>query len=96
MLLHSAVSGVRRVLLGLRGEVRKDQHFGTESEAQFCAFRGEVPARAVPKASIFERLKMGDRPCDHLFDGSEKPGGRVAYHARVKPWELVDQGQSAS
>ena len=96
MLLHSAVSGVRRVLLGLRGEVRKEQHFGTESEAQFCAFRGEVPARAVPKASIFERLKMGDRPCDHLFDGSEKPGGRVAYHVRVKLWELVDKGHSAS
>jgi hypothetical protein len=73
-----------------------EQGFWAKSEAQFCAFRGEVPARAVPKASIFERLMMGDRPCDHLFDGSEKPGGRVAYHARVKPWELVDQGQSAS
>ena len=36
-------------------------------------FRGEVPARAVPKASIFERLVIGDRPCDRLFDGSEKP-----------------------
>ena len=44
----------------------------------------------------FRKLEDGDRPCDHLFDGSEKPGGRVAYHVRVKLRELVDKGHSAS
>ena len=71
----------------------------TDSGAQFCAFRGEVPVRAVLKASIFERLMMGDRLCDKFFVGSEMPGGRVANHVRARrrrgqgPRELGQQAK---